>query len=105
MIQILSISDEISNLCSPSLPSLAAIVPSLVESSIRKSLADLQLDYVDLFLIHTPFGLQAENGQFKRDADGAVVVDPSTDHLAVWKVREHSHYPYLSRLYLSFAFL
>lgn len=59
----------------------------MVETALRKSLTDLQLDYIDLYLIHTPFGLLSENGQFIRDADGIVLIDPTTDHLKVWKVQ------------------
>ncbi|XP_036323184.1 aldo-keto reductase family 1 member A1 [Rhagoletis pomonella] len=63
--------------------------PDLVESTLRKSLADLQLDYVDLYLIHTPFTVMLdENGEFKRYEDGTIMVDPSTDHAAIWKEME-----------------
>ncbi|CAD6992590.1 unnamed protein product [Ceratitis capitata] len=61
----------------------------LVELTLRNSLADLQLDYVDLYLIHTPFTVVLqENGEFKRYEDGTIEVDPSTDHVAVWKEME-----------------
>jgi len=62
--------------------------PSDVESTIKKSLADLQLDYIDLYLIHTPFGAFFENGDFKRNEDGTIVIDPTTKHAAVWKEME-----------------
>uniref|UniRef100_A0A1A9WDK8 NADP-dependent oxidoreductase domain-containing protein n=1 Tax=Glossina brevipalpis TaxID=37001 RepID=A0A1A9WDK8_9MUSC len=60
-----------------------------MESTIKNSLADLQLDYVDLYLIHVPFGLFLENDFFKRDADGLLEIDLSTDHIAIWKKMEH----------------
>ncbi|XP_013118553.1 1,5-anhydro-D-fructose reductase [Stomoxys calcitrans] len=65
-----------------------ANIPDYVEPTLRNSLDDLQLDYVDLYLIHVPFGVQVENGDFKRDENGLVVVEPNTDHLAVWKKME-----------------
>lgn len=65
--------------------------PDLVELTLRKSLADLQLDYVDLYLIHTPITVVVdEKGAFKHHEDGTVVVDPSTDLVAIWKVNETS---------------
>lgn len=71
------------------LPPPGADRPDLVELTLRKSLADLQLDYVDLYLIHTPFTVVLqENGEFKRYEDGTIVVDPSTDHVALWKEME-----------------
>uniref|UniRef100_D3TRK6 Aldo/keto reductase family protein n=1 Tax=Glossina morsitans morsitans TaxID=37546 RepID=D3TRK6_GLOMM len=63
--------------------------PAYVEPTIKNSLADLQLDYVDLYLIHVPFGLFMENDDFKRDANGLLEIDTSTDHIAIWKKMEH----------------
>lgn len=57
-----------------------------MEATLKNSLADLQLDYIDLYLIHVPFGIVMGDDGFKRDEDGLIVVDPNTDHLAVWKV-------------------
>lgn len=57
-----------------------------MEPTLRKSLADLQLDYIDLYLIHVPFGIIMGDGDFKRDENGLIAVDPNTDHTAVWKV-------------------
>ncbi|XP_075148227.1 aldo-keto reductase family 1 member A1-like [Haematobia irritans] len=65
-----------------------ANIPDYVEPTIRNSLADLQLDYVDLYLIHVPFGVQLENGDFKREENGLIAIDPTTDHLAIWKKME-----------------
>ncbi|BFF92858.1 aldo-keto reductase family 1 member A1 [Drosophila madeirensis] len=59
--------------------------PHEVLPTFKKSLADLQLDYVDLYLIHTPFTLNInEDGSFKIDAEGLMEVDPTTDHAAIW---------------------
>ncbi|KAH8388449.1 hypothetical protein KR093_006568 [Drosophila rubida] len=59
--------------------------PHEVEPTIKKSLADLQLDYVDMYLIHTPFTLFInEDGSFKLDDEGLMVPDVSTNHAATW---------------------
>jgi len=58
-----------------------------VEKYLTTSLRRLQLDYVDLYLIHVPFGFipdtTSENPA--KNADGSYVLD-NTDLLAVWKV-------------------
>lgn len=60
-----------------------------VENSLRASLNDLQLDYVDLYLIHTPFGLPPMSGaDFQRQANGDLVLDTGTDHVAIWRRME-----------------
>jgi diketogulonate reductase-like aldo/keto reductase len=61
-----------------------------VEKYLTTSLRRLQLDYVDLYLIHVPFGFVPDNtGQNPaKNADGSYVLD-DTDHLAVWKVTWH----------------
>lgn len=58
-----------------------------VEMYLTTSLRRLQLDYVDLYLIHVPFGFVPDNtGENPaKNADGSFVLD-DTDHLAVWKV-------------------
>ena len=61
-----------------------------MEKYLTTSLRRLQLDYVDLYLIHVPFGFipdkTSENPA--KDADGSYVLD-NTDLLAVWKVTFH----------------
>ncbi|XP_055852139.1 aldo-keto reductase family 1 member A1 [Episyrphus balteatus] len=66
-----------------------ALIPEAVETVLKKSLADLQLEYVDLYLIHVPFGIKFDEakGEFIKD-DGGVVPDMTTDHVAVWKSME-----------------
>jgi len=45
---------------------LLANRPHEVEPTIKKSLEDLQLEYVDLYLVHTPFTILInEDGSFK----------------------------------------
>lgn len=54
---------------------------------LKKSLSDLNLSYIDLYLIHTPFGFpEPTDGQLLRDENGDLVLDLTTDHVAVWKV-------------------
>lgn len=56
------------------------------------SLANLQLDYVDLYLIHVPFGMLREGMQrieeIKAGAVGPQALDPDTDHVAIWGALE-----------------
>jgi len=66
--------------------------PSYVEKHMRASLQRLQTDYVDLYLIHTPVGFREDAGGRKptqaRDADGNLMIDPSTDLIAIWHEME-----------------
>lgn len=59
---------------------------SCVEKCLRQSLEDLQLSYVDMYLIHTPFGVPETDGDFKRHANGDIVLDVDTNHIEIWKV-------------------
>lgn len=57
-----------------------------VEKHLKKSLADLNLTYVDLYLIHVPFGFPESDTGPQRHPNGDVILDLATDHVAVWKV-------------------
>lgn len=59
-----------------------------VERYLRKSLSDLQLDYIDLYLIHTPFALPETAGPFLTDANGDCVLDTSSSLVEVWQKME-----------------
>ncbi|XP_014603614.1 PREDICTED: alcohol dehydrogenase [NADP(+)] [Polistes canadensis] len=63
--------------------------PESVEKWIKKSMENLQLDYLDLYLIHVPFTFQ-EIGEdlFPKNEKGEVLSDTSTDHVKVWKEME-----------------
>lgn len=53
----------------------------------------MNLSYVDLYLIHTPFGFpESTDGEMARHPNGDVVLDLTTDHVAVWKVSNTSHF-------------
>ena len=47
--------------------------PERVKPAFEASLKKLQLDYLDLYLIHTPFAFQPGDEQDPRDANGHVI--------------------------------
>lgn len=56
-----------------------------VEKCLKVSLADLQLDYLDLYLIHVPFAVPFTQGPFEYHENGDVV-QGETDHIKTWQV-------------------
>jgi alcohol dehydrogenase (NADP+) len=62
--------------------------PDRVEPAFEASLARLQIDYLDLYLIHTPFAFQPGDNQDPRDKDGNVIYDSETTLLDTWKALE-----------------
>jgi diketogulonate reductase-like aldo/keto reductase len=62
--------------------------PERVKPAFEASLKKLQLDYVDLYLIHTPFAFQPGDEQDPRDTNGAVIYDKAVTLLDTWRALE-----------------
>ncbi|XP_060870084.1 1,5-anhydro-D-fructose reductase-like [Metopolophium dirhodum] len=58
--------------------------PEDVDTYIKQSLENLQLDYIDMYLIHLPVGLFKNGKTLYSDME----LDKSTDHLKIWKKME-----------------
>ena len=58
--------------------------PERVKPAFEASLKRLQLDYLDLYLIHTPFAFQPGDVQDPRDANGNVIYDREVTLLDTW---------------------
>ncbi len=62
--------------------------PERVKPAFEASLKKLQLDYVDLYLIHTPFAFQPGDEQDPRDANGKVIYDRGVTLSETWGALE-----------------
>jgi diketogulonate reductase-like aldo/keto reductase len=62
--------------------------PERVKPAFEASLKKLQLDYVDLYLIHTPFAFRPGDDQDPRDANGNVIYDKGVTLLDTWRALE-----------------
>jgi len=62
--------------------------PERVKPAFEASLKKLQLDYVDLYLIHTPFAFKPGDDQDPRDANGNVIYDSEVKLLDTWEAVE-----------------
>ena len=62
--------------------------PQRVKPALEASLKKLQLDFVDLYLIHTPFAFQPGDEQDPRDASGNVIYDQGVTLLDTWRALE-----------------
>jgi diketogulonate reductase-like aldo/keto reductase len=62
--------------------------PQRVKPACEASLKKLQLNYVDLYLIHTPFAFQPGDEQDPRDANGNVIYDKGVTLLDTWRAME-----------------
>nr|BAN20691.1 aldo-keto reductase [Riptortus pedestris] len=61
-----------------------------VETFLKRSLESLQLDYVDLYLVHHPVGFKnhGPDNIFPKDENDKLDVDFETEHLTLWKAME-----------------
>src|SRR5580698_6422305 len=62
--------------------------PERVKPAFEASLKKLQLDYLDLYLIHTPFAFQPGEAQDPRDAAGNVIYDQGVKLSDTWGAME-----------------
>jgi len=62
--------------------------PERVGPAFEASLERLGLDYLDLYLIHTPFAFQPGDDQDPRDQSGNVIYDRGVTLLDTWRAME-----------------
>ncbi len=62
--------------------------PERVEPAFEASLERLGLNYLDLYLIHTPFAFQPGDEQDPRDQNGNVLYDRGVTLLDTWRAME-----------------
>ncbi|XP_072759260.1 aldo-keto reductase 1B [Anoplolepis gracilipes] len=62
--------------------------PDLVEPAIKQTLADLGLDYIDLYLIHWPVGYEEERESLFPTTEGGISLS-DVDYLDTWKAMEN----------------
>ncbi|KAJ3652016.1 hypothetical protein Zmor_018017 [Zophobas morio] len=77
--------------------------PARVDYFIKQSLSNLQMDCIDLYLIHFPVGCKFQEGaMFARDENGDILMEGRTDHLAIWKkMEEHVNLGHIRYIGLS----
>ncbi len=62
--------------------------PERVRPAFEASLAKLQVDYIDLYLIHTPFAFQPGDNQDPRDSNGNIIYDDGVTLKDTWRAME-----------------
>ena len=63
--------------------------PERVEPAFEASLDRLKLNYLDLYLIHTPFAFQPGDDQDPRDQNGNLLYDNGVTLLDTWRAMEN----------------
>src|ERR1700743_47130 len=62
--------------------------PERVQPAFEASMKRLRVDYLDLYLIHTPYAFQPGDEQDPRDESGNVIYDKETTLLDTWRGME-----------------
>lgn len=62
--------------------------PERVKPAFEASCQRLQIDYLDCYLIHTPFAFKPGDDQDPRDASGHVIYDRETRLIDTWRALE-----------------
>jgi aldehyde reductase len=62
--------------------------PERVKPAFEASRSRLQVDYIDLYLMHTPFAFQPGDNQDPRDAGGNVIYDTGITLMDTWRAME-----------------
>jgi diketogulonate reductase-like aldo/keto reductase len=62
--------------------------PERVKPAFDASCRRLQLEYIDCYLIHTPFAFQPGDDQDPRDGQGHVIYDPGITLVDTWRALE-----------------
>ena len=63
--------------------------PERVGPAFEESCRRLRIDYLDCYLIHTPFAFQPGDEQDPRDENGNVIYDSGVSLLDTWRAMEH----------------
>ncbi|MGP8231588.1 MAG: aldo/keto reductase [Methylovirgula sp.] len=63
--------------------------PERVQPALEASLRRLRVDYVDCYLIHTPFAFQPGDEQDPRDEKGRIIYDTGVTLAETWRAMEH----------------
>jgi alcohol dehydrogenase (NADP+) len=62
--------------------------PERVQPAFEASLARLQVGYIDLYLMHTPYAFQPGDKQDPRDQNGNVIYDEGVTLIDTWRAME-----------------